>query len=80
MALYAAGQSGCISMCRMLLAVGSDVEKREPYTQFTPLHFAALNEKSADMFAIMEKYSTNPELLKHHNLQLQVTVFMSFPR
>ena len=61
MALYAAGQSGCISMCRMLLAIGSDVEKREPYTQFTPLHVAALNgHENIVQLLLSKKADVNP--------------------
>ena len=44
----------------------------------TVFHFAALNEKSADMFAIMEKYAANLDLIKQSNLQLQVSVFSNF--
>ena len=44
----------------------------------TVFHFAALNERSADMFAIMEKYAANLDLIKQSNIQLQVSVFQFF--
>ena len=44
----------------------------------TVFHFAALNERSADMFAIMEKYAANLDLIKQSNIQLQVSVFYIF--
>ena len=42
MSLLAAAQKGSVSMCRLLLAAGGDVEERNPFTLFTPLHKAAL--------------------------------------
>ena len=42
MALCLAAYFGSTSMCRLLLAAGSDVEESEPKTQLTPLHFAAI--------------------------------------
>ena len=40
--LSAAVQSGFMTMCRLLLAAGADVEERDPLTLFTPLHQAAI--------------------------------------
>ena len=43
MSLLAVVQEGSVSMCRLLLAAGGDVEERSPRTLFTPLHSAAIN-------------------------------------
>ena len=43
MSLLAAASKGSITMCRLLLAAGGDVEERDPITLFTPLHKAAIN-------------------------------------
>ena len=42
MSLWAAASKGSMTMCRLLLAAGSDVEERHPITLNTPLHFAAI--------------------------------------
>ena len=57
--LYAA-QEGLTSRCRQLLAAGSDVGEREPRTQFTPLHEAALSghERIIDLL-ISQKADVN---------------------
>ena len=43
MSLLAAADEGSVSMCRLLLAAGGDVEEREPIALWTPLHLAAIN-------------------------------------
>ena len=42
MSLLAAASNGSMTMCRLLLAAGADVEEREPLTLCTPLHYAAV--------------------------------------
>ena len=43
MSLGAAALDGSVTMCRLLLAAGGDVEERQPIALWTPLHYAAIN-------------------------------------
>ena len=42
MSLLFAAHDSSLTMCRLLLAAGADVEEREPNTKNTPLHYAAI--------------------------------------
>ena len=41
--LLSAADEGHVDVCKLLLAVNSNVEERMPSTLYTPLHFAAIN-------------------------------------
>ena len=43
MSLLEAAEDGSVTMCRLLLAAGCDVEERTPKALQTPLHKAAIN-------------------------------------